>query len=443
MTRILLPTVILCLAAAIGRSAESADPRLENWHGWRGPLANGVAPNADPPTTWTETTNLKWKVPLPGEGSATPIVWNDRVFALAAVRTDRVVETLPPPKAEPPGGYLTKRPNNYYRFVVICFDRRTGKLLWQHVAAEAIPHEGRHATNTYASASPTTDGRRLYVSFGSRGVFAYDLDGTPLWQRDLGDMVTRFGWGEATSPVVHDGRLIVNGDHEGDSFLVVLDAATGETLWRADRDEVTSWATPLVVPHAGRTQLITPATRRITSYDLDTGEILWECGGLTTNVIPCPVVYGELVICISGHGRSAGCAVPLDAQGDVTGTDRIAWRLDRGTPYVPSPLLYGDLLYFTQSNRAILTCLDPRSGEPLAEGVRLPELKSLYASPVGAAGRVYFTSREGTTLVIKNQAELDVVEVNRLDDGIDASPALVDREIFLRSQRHLYCIAEQ
>jgi len=442
MARTVLSAVGICLVAAIGRSAETADARLENWPAWRGPLANGVAPLADPPTYWGEATNLKWKAPLPGEGSATPIVWNDRIFALAAVPTERAVQTLPPPKAEPPGGYLTKRPKNYYRFVVMCFDRRTGKLLWQHVAAEAIPHEGRHATNTYASASPTTDGRRLYVSFGSRGVFAYDLDGTLLWQRDLGDMITRLGWGEATSPVVHDGRLIVNGDHEGDSFLVVLDAATGETLWRADRDEVTSWATPLVVPHGGRIQLITPATRRITSYDLDTGEILWECGGLTTNVIPCPVVYGDLVISISGHRRSAGCAVPLDARGDVTDTDRIAWRVDRGTPYVPSPLLYGDLLYFTQSNRAILTCLDPAGGEPLAEGVRLPELKSLYASPVGAAGRVYFTSREGTTLVIKNQAELDVVAVNRLDEGIDASPALVDREIFLRSQHHLYCIAE-
>jgi outer membrane protein assembly factor BamB len=306
-----------------------------------------------------------------------------------------------------------------------------------------VPHEGRHRTNSYASASPTTDGRRLYVSFGSRGIFCYDLQGTLLWDLDLGDMVTRYGWGEGSSPVICGDSLIVNWDHEGQSFLVVLDPATGKTKWRVDRDERSSWVTPRVVSYDGRSQLIVPATRRITSYDLTTGEIIWECGGLTTNVIPSPVVHGRLVICMSGHRGSELRAVRLDSRGDVTDDgQQIVWQSHRDTPYVPSPLLYGDRLFFTKSNAAVLTCLDPKSGATLLESLRLPELSSIYASPVGAADRIYITGREGVTLVMKNQPELEVLAINRLPEAIDASPAIVGRELFLRGERHLYKIAE-
>ena len=251
------------------------------------------------------------------------------------------------------------------------------------------------------------------------------------------------GWGEGASPVIHGDNLIVNWDHEGQSFLVVLDAATGETKWRVERDEVTSWTTPLPVEYQGRVQLIVPATRQITSYDLDTGEIVWQCGGMTTNVIPTPLEFGETVICMSGHRGSAAVAVRLDSRGDVTDDPRqIVWRLQRDTPYVPSPILYGDLLYFTKSNTPILTCVEPSTGKVLTDGVRLPGIQSLYASPVAAAGRIYFTSREGVTLVVKNQAALEVLATNRLPDGIDASPAIVGNALFLRTHRHLVCVAE-
>jgi outer membrane protein assembly factor BamB len=223
----------------------------------------------------------------------------------------------------------------------------------------------------------------------------------------------------------------------------VLDAATGETRWQVARDEVTSWSTPRVVSYQGRHQVIVPATRRITSYDLASGEILWECGGLTTNVIPTPMIYGDLVICMSGHGGYAAAAVRLDSRGDVTDNPRqVVWRLRRDTPYVPSPILYGDLLYFTKGNVPILTCVDPATGRTLAENIRLPGMQSVYASPVAAAGRIYFTSREGTTLVAKNQASLEVLATNRLADGIDASPAIVGNQLFLRTHRHLVCVAE-
>ena len=419
------------------------------WHhalatSWRGPRADGLAPQGDPPIQWDESANknIRWKVAVPGEGHATPIVWGERIFVLAAVPTERTVAALEPPKMEPPGGYKTPRPVAYYQFVVLCLDRETGAVRWQRVAREVVPHEGRHGTKTYASASPTTDGRRLYVSFGSQGIFCYDLDGQPIWDRDLGDMVTRFGWGEGTSPVVYGDSLIVNWDHEGQSFLTVLDPATGETKWRVERDEVTSWTTPRVVEYGGKPQLIVPATRRITSYDLATGEVIWECGGLTTNVIPAPVLCGELVICMSGHGGNEVRAIRLDSHGDVTDSPpQVVWQSHDHAPYVPSPLVYGQQLYLTKANSAILKILNPGTGETLLDSARLPELKSIYASPVGAAGRVYITGREGVTLVLKNQPALEVLAVNKLSEGIDASPAIVGRELFLRGHQHLYKIA--
>ena len=432
--------IVLLFAGASWAESHSAKT-LDNWPAWRGPLANGVAPHADPPVEWSISENIKWKLDLPGHSNATPIVWADRVFVVTAVESERTVDQLSPPTMEPPGGYRTKRPRHYYQFQVYCVDRQTGRILWQRVAAEQVPHEGHHGTNTYASGSPTTDGRRLYVTFGSHGLFCYDLDGNLLWERDLGDMITRFGWGEGASPTVYGDALAVNWDHEGFSAVYILDALTGKTRWQAQRDEETTWATPLVVTYKGTKQLILNATRRVTSYDLDSGKILWECGGQTVVLIPSPVILDDMVICMSGYRSSAAYAIPLDATGDITGTDRVRWHHNRNTPYVPSPLLYGERLYFTKVNQAILSCLNARTGEPLMESVRLPGLRELYASPLGAADRIYFVGRDGTTVVIKNQPELKVLAVNRLDDPMDASPAAAGRELFLRSKKRLYCIA--
>lgn len=323
--------------------------KLANWHQWRGPLACGLAPAGDPPVEWSEAKNIAWRTAIPGDGSSSPIVWRDWVFVTTAVKTDRMADALPAVTAEPPGGYKTERPRNYYRFVVLCIDRASGRILWERTATEEVPHEGHQPTHGYASASPTTDGQRLYVSFGSRGIFGLDLDGNVLWKRDLGDMVTRFGWGEGSSPVLHRESLVVNWDHEGDSAIFVLDARTGATRWKANRDEVTSWSTPLVVEWRNRIQVIVSATRRVTSYDLDTGRVLWECGGQTVNCIPSPVAAEGIVYCMSGYQGSALYAIPLDSAGDLTGSGRVAWTHRGGTPYVPSPLLAGGHLYFTCS----------------------------------------------------------------------------------------------
>jgi len=444
-----MQSVVFLLAAAAARAPAAypaAADYADQWQQWRGPLANGTAPHANPPVDWSETRNVRWKREIPGEGSASPIVWGDQVFLVSAVKTDRVVEN--PPQADATA--KTVPPPHIYQYVVISLDRETGQQRWRRVACEDVPHEGRHSTNSFASASPVTDGERLYVSFGSRGIYCLALDGRLLWKRDLGDMRTRYGWGEGASPAVYRGSLVVNWDHEDQSFITVLDAHTGEMLWKVARDEPTSWATPLIVEHKGRPQVIVNGTNRVRSYDLASGKILWQCGGQTVNAIPSPVAAGGVVYCMSGYRGAAAVAVSLDARGDLgdgtgDGNQRpeVVWRYFRGTPYVPSPVLVDNQLYFTGRNVAIVSCLDVRTGNPVFDERRLPGLTNIYASPVAAQGRIYFVGRDGTTVVLEHGTDPQLLATNRLDEPIDASPALVGTQLFLRGSKHVYCIEEE
>jgi outer membrane protein assembly factor BamB len=423
------------------RGDEFAKESLDNWHQWRGPLANGTAPHGRPPIKWDGKTNIKWKTELPGLGSSTPIVWGDLVFVLTAIDTRREAAPADLPKANPRFDKKPVPPTTYHRFVVLAVDRNSGAIRWKVVAAEAVPHEGHHASHTYAAFSPTTDGKFLYVSFGSRGVYCFDFHGKLRWKRtDLPRLETRLGWGEGASAALHGDSLIVPWDQEAGSFLMVLDARTGQTRWKVEREEVTTWATPLVVDHKGRTQIIVPATNFIRSYDLADGSVLWKCRGLTVNCIPSCVRYEDSVICMSGYRGSAAFRISLDAAGDVTNSDKILWSYKRGTPYVPSPLLTGDRLYFTQTNEPRLTCLNAKTGEVILDRVNLSALRDLYASPAEADGRIYLTGRDGTTMVLERGDKLKVLSVNRLDEPIDASPAIVGKQLFLRGAKHLYCI---
>jgi outer membrane protein assembly factor BamB len=443
MKRFVLASLVV-LAAARAHAADVAAPsaQLQNWGQWRGPVANGVAPLGNPPTTWDENTNVKWKVKIPGKSTASPIVWGDQIILTTAIKTDREIELPPPPADAPKNPFNIQRPKNFYQFVVMSVDRRTGATRWQHMAKEEVPHEGHHPDASFASASAMTDGNQIYVSFGSRGVYCYDLAGNQKWSRDLGKMMIYNTFGEGSSPVAHGDSVVVNWDHQGGSFITLLDAKTGETKWKVERDENTSWATPLVVDHNGRTQIIVNGTKRVRSYDLNTGELIWECGGQVLAAIPCPVTDGELVFAMTGYTGNALYAIPLDSMGDITDTDKIAWkRTSPGTPYVPSPLLYGDLLYFTGGNRSVLSILGAKSGEPLVDRKRLEGLTNIYASPVAAADRVYITSREGATIVLKRGAEMEVLATNKLDDRFDASAAIVGNQIILRGNENLYCIS--
>jgi outer membrane protein assembly factor BamB len=237
--------------------------------------------------------------------------------------------------------------------------------------------------------------------------------------------------------------IVVTWDHEGEDFIVALDKRTGGELWRQTRDEPTTWATPLIVEHSGKAQVIAPGTNRLISYDLGTGEKVWETEGLTLNAIPTPVTADGVVYATAGFQGSKLLAIKLGGKGDITGTESVLWRLDRDTPYVPSPLLSGNRLYIFKSNNAILTCLDIRTGKPLYSAQRVDGLGSMvYPSPVAAAGKVYLTGRGGTTVVIKDADQLEILATNVLSEPIDASPAIVGKEIFLRGRANLYCIAE-
>lgn len=460
--RIVVSFIFLAaFSSQVARGNDFESLRLENWHQWRGPSADGSSPTANPPTRWDESTNVRWKVPIPGASSSTPIVWNGRIYLTTAIPTERKGKPVSRAGSAPPvgsrgesgrggrgsrggfGGGTMIPPENLFQFVVLCLDLKSGQLLWQKVATEQQPHEGHHPTHGFASASATTNGRLLLVSFGSRGIFCFDLDGNLKWQRDLGDMQTRNGFGEGTSPALHGDRVIINWDHEAESFIVCLDANSGEEIWRTGRDEPTTWNTPLFVEHDGVTQVVVNGTNRSRGYDLADGRLIWECGGQFTNPIPSPVTTGSLVYCMTGYQGYALYAIPLSARGDITGTDKIAWHRGESTPYVSSPLLYGGLLYFCKSRNGILTCLKADSGEEVFAEKRLEDIPEIYASIGGAGGKVYVTGRNGTTVVLKHGSDDEILSVNRLDEGIDASPVFVGNDLLLRGSEHLYCISEQ
>jgi outer membrane protein assembly factor BamB len=414
---------------------------LRHWPQWRGPLANGVAPFANPPIHWSETNHVRWKSPLPGKGHSSPIVFGDSVYVLAAVP---VGEAQKPVYDDAPGVHDSAPVTHRHQFVALAISRRDGNVSWKKVLREEWPHEGGHVTGSLASNSPVTDGEALYVFFGSRGLYCLSLNGDLKWSKDLGRMHTLHAHGEGSSPVLHGDTLIVCWDQEGDSFLCAFDKRTGKQFWKVPRDEKTSWSTPLVVEHAGKPQVIVSATKRVRGYDLATGAQLWECAGLTDNVVSSPVYTDGVVIVGNSYYSQAMLAIRLaGAQGDLTGTDKVLWKLNRMTPYVSSPLLYDDTLYFLRHNQNILSRLEPTTGKARGEALRLEGINDfIFASPVGAAGRIYVTGRDGVTVVLRHDRENAALAVNRLQDSFSASPALVARELYLRGERFLYCIAE-
>lgn len=432
-TRFALLAALLALPALV-LDASATDERY--WAQWRGPSMTGVSKTAKPPIEWSETKNVKWKVEIPGRGSASPIVYGNRIYLLTAVPAG-----VTGPAQHEPRGALPKRGVHQYK--VLAIDRATGQTVWERVAREEEPHEAAHQDNgTWASSSAVTDGTHLFAYFESRGLYAYDMQGQLLWQTDFGDKQMRNQFGEGSTPALFGKYLIVVWDHiPGPSFIVALDKATGKEIWRTSRDEMDTWATPLVVEHAGRPQVIVNAMNRVRSYDLETGKIVWEGPGTTMNVIPSPVFGHGMVFIMSGFRGNNLKAIKLnEAKGDISTTGAIAWQLDRDTPYVPSPLLYGDILYFLKTNNGLLSAYDAVSGKPHYTVQRLPKAQEVFASPVGADGRVYVTGRDGVTMVLKHGPTYEVLAENVLDDGFDASPALVDNEMYLRGFRYLYRI---
>lgn len=412
----------------------------DQWPQWRGPLNTGVAPNGKPPVSWSEDKNIRWKIAIPGNGHSTPIVWGDRIFVTTAIPFGGVINSN---HDHAPGAHDNFQSIRQQNFVILAINRKDGSILWQRTLRSEQPHEGTHVTGSWASNSPVTDGERLYAFFGSRGLYCLTLDGDELWQKDFGDMHTRHGHGEGSSPALYQNTIIINWDHQNESFIIALDKHTGQQRWKVIRDEITSWSTPLVVEHEGVPQVIISATNRIRGYNLTDGNVIWECGGLSRNVVASPVASDGFVYVSNSYDWQAMLAIRLsDAHGDITHTKAIAWTLDRYTPYVPSPLLYDDNLYFLKHNQGFLTCVDTKTGKRWYGPKRINGIDRVFASPVGAAGRVYIVSRNGTTAVIKHGKQFEYLAKNQLDDSFSASPVIVGHELFLRGEKYLYCIAD-
>ena len=418
----------------------SSQPLSNAWPQWRGPLANGVAPHARPPIQWSETNNIRWKVALPGKGHSSPVVFGDRVYVLTATP---VGETKPPVHDSAPGVHDSVPVTHTHHYLALAFSRKDGRLIWKKVLREEWPHEGGHTTGSPLSNSPVTDGQFLYAFLGSRGLYCLDTNGVVKWEKQLGRMLTHHAHGEGSSPVLHGDTLIVNWDHEGESFLHAFDKRTGRTLWKTPRDEKTTWSTPIIAEVAGRPQIVVSATKRVRGYDLATGREIWQCDGLTDNVVASPVQWRDLLIAGNSYYKQGMVAIRLTgAQGDLSTTTNVVWRLNRLTPYVPSPLLYGDTHYHIRHNQNILVRLDPATGQGRGELLRLDGIGDfIFASPVGAAGRIYITGRDGNTVVLRHDATNATLAVNHLDDSFSASAALADEELYLRGERFLYCIA--
>jgi len=399
----------------------------DNWGHWRGPTGNGIALNAEPPTSWSATKNIKWKVEIPGRSSGSPVVWDDSVYVVSSVPTGKANGRLP-----------------NLDFKLFCFDRKNGKKLWEQTAVTATPHEDTHATNGFASASPCTDGKHVYAHFGSRGLYCYTMDGKLVWKRDdFGNMQTRNTFGEGSSPTIEGNKILVPWDHDGPSALYALDKLTGKTIWKTPRDEPTCWATPLVAEFAGKKQVIMNGQSFARSYDLETGKELWRCAGQTERPVASAVADKDLAFVGSGHKGSFLGAFRMDGTGDIKGTNKVAWSLDRDTPDIGSPILSSGRIYFYKGKSGQLSCVDAATGKPYYMASRIPGVESTYASPVAAGGYVFLTGRNGTTVVIKDANELSIIQTNSLGEPVDATPAPVGNELFVRGEKHLFCIAKQ
>ena len=387
------------------------------WSRWRGPSGQGLVAGTNYPDRWSATENVLWRTAVPGDGNSSPIVWGDRIF-------------------------LTTSRDGGAKLSLLCFRRSDGERLWETFApTEGVEHA--HEKNGHASATPVTDGRRIWASFGTHGLAAFDFDGKLVWHRDLGDLDNYHG--SAGSPVLHDGRIYLYQDIRPTatlkSFVAAFDAETGETVWWQDREASVGWGTPVVIRAGDREELIVNSQRQVWAYDPRSGEPLWWARGTTREVIPTPVAGHGLVFCSSGRAGPT-LAIRPGGTGDVTDT-HVVWSMPKGSPFVPSPLLVGDVLYLVNDMQSIVTAYRATTGEVLFQGrLGVAQREGFSASPVHVDGQVFFTNDQGETFVLAAGDEFTLLHVNTLGERTLASPALVDGRWYFRTARELLAIGE-
>ncbi len=438
---------LLLLLTSVGRVV--AD---DNWPRFRGPNADGVAgDDIRLPETWSKTENVKWTADVPGWGWACPIVWGDKVFVSTVVNTGVNNEEIQQPKKGLYQGLGVRTPaKGVHHWMVYCFDLKTGKEVWKHEAHTGEPTIPRHPKSTYASETPTTDGQRLYVLFGDVGLYCYDFDGNPLWSHKIEPKKTFFDYGASASPIIHDGQVFVLYDNLEESYLASFDAKTGKQLWRTEREELSSWATPFIWKNDLRTEIVTCGKRKNRSYDLS-GKLLWEFDGRMSNlVIPSPFAAHGMVYITSGYVGDTHrpvYAIKPKASGDISLQDEatsgefIEWYHPKAGPYNPSPIVYGQY-YYTLFDRGFLTCHDARTGQEVYDKQRFAPGASFTASPWAYNGKLFFLSEDGETYVVEAGPKFKLLQTNSLDELCLSSPAVSQGNLLIRTASKLYCITD-
>jgi hypothetical protein len=385
---------------------------MKFWPRWRGPSGQGLATGTGYPDTWSPTQGVLWKTAVPGAGNSSPIVWGDHIFVTSSYEGGRKLSLL-------------------------AYRRSDGRLLWETPAPAGRTDSGAHYKNGHASSTPATDGQRVYVLFGARGLFAFDFAGKLAWERDLGPMDAYHG--AAGSPLLYRDRIILYQDQFSGSFIAAFDTRTGRELWRTRRDASVGWGTPIAIRAGQRDEIIVNGQQRVTSYDPITGRELWRCGGTTYEVIPTPVVGYGMVFCSSGRAGPT-LAIRPGGSGDVSRT-HLAWESPRGSPFVPSPILYGEQIYMVNDMASIVTSLSATTGQSLWQGrLGVAQREGFSASPVAVDGKIFFTNDDGETFVLRAGPTFELMHVNQLGESILASPALVDGRWYFRTQRNLYAV---
>lgn len=439
--RIMLVFLItLTCLLALNSSAGAA-----NWPQWRGPAGQGISVEKNLPTTWTSTKNIKWKTPIEGRGHSSPIVWGKKIFLTTALDGAAVPGRTPGVTHKLADGTDFVHPDAVgadltHTLKVICLDRETGKILWERVAYEGPVHDSRHKRASFASSTPATDGKYVFAYFGSEGLYAYDVNGKQLWKQDLGKLGTA-SVGYGVSPILYGNLVIMQCDESGmNSFIAAFDKKTGKEVWRAKRKVDVTWSTPVLVQAGKRTELVASAAEAIISYDPLSGKELWRHKGLESNAVNTPVVSNDLIVVTSGYPQKIALALRGGGNGDVTGSSQLVWSYNKGTAYVPSPILYGDYVYLMAGN-GTLTCLDAKTGKVAYEGARVPKSILFTASPVAYEGKVLITSEEGETYVVKAGPKHEIIGTNSVGEPVFASPAIADGKIFIRGVNNLFAIS--
>ncbi|MCA9231243.1 MAG: PQQ-binding-like beta-propeller repeat protein [Planctomycetales bacterium] len=444
--------VFLTFALWVNLGTLSFAPRAagqENWPRFRGADATGVVAD-DPrlPDTWDQETNVLWKAAIPGRGWGSPIVWGDRVF-VSAVHSDEEYEQ---PKA---GLYLglgrSAPPDSIHHWMVYCLSLTTGELIWKHEAHVGKPQMPRHPKNTYAAETPTTDGSRLYVLFGDVGLYCYDFEGQQLWAHEIEPKKTLFGYGAAASPVVADDQVIMVYDNQEESYIAALDCASGNERWRVARDNLSSWATPLVWKYDDQTEIVVPGVVENRSYGID-GSLLWHFNGqMSSLVIPSPFAVDGLLYITSGYFQDEkrpvfaikpGARGDIGLEADASSNESIAWSLKKMGPYNTSPIVYGGY-YYTLLDRGMITCHNAKTGELVYDRQRFPQGASFTASPWAYNGKVFFLDEDGETYVMPLGDEFKIDHVNSLDELCVATPSICQGKLLIRTAGQVYCISNQ